>query len=132
MSWDDGMMMKLMINSTTNFPNWPIVLQKIPYQFSTAHLPDCKSEIVLRNLRGKSWIVNSVPDSKGRMGHTFCGGWMAFVRGNGVEIGDVCIFELVGKCEMLVHISGSSGKKELDHQTGPATSNELALVIYQQ
>ncbi|KAF5468345.1 hypothetical protein F2P56_012503 [Juglans regia] len=102
---------------------------KIPYQFSTAHLPDCKSEIVLRNLRGKSWTVNSVPDSKGRMGHTFCGGWMAFVRGNDVKIGDVCIFELVGKCEMLVHISGS-GKKGLDHQSGSATSNELAVVSY--
>ncbi|KAE8100598.1 hypothetical protein FH972_018483 [Carpinus fangiana] len=100
---------------------------KIPYQFSTAHLPNCKTEIVLRNLKGKCWTVNSVPDSKGRMGHTFCGGWMAFVRGNDVKIGDICIFELVGKCEMLVHISWN-GKKGLDHQIGAATPNELAVV----
>jgi hypothetical protein len=52
---------------------------------------------------------------------------MAFVRGNDVKIGDICIFELVGKCEMLVHISWN-GKKGLDHQSGAATPNELAVV----
>ena len=41
---------------------------------------------------------------------------MAFVRGNDVKIGDICIFELVGKCEMLVH------------QIGAAAPNELAIV----
>lgn len=71
--------------------------------------------------------MNSVPDSKGRMVHTFCGGWMAFVRGNDVHFGDICIFELIGKCEMRVHISGV-GKKEPDDQGGEATLNELALV----
>ncbi|XP_024930728.3 B3 domain-containing protein Os01g0723500 isoform X2 [Ziziphus jujuba] len=100
---------------------------KIPYQFSTAHLPSYKTEVVLRNSRGECWTVNSIPDSKGRMVHTFCGGWMAFVRGNDVNFGDICIFELIGKCEMRVHISGV-GKKELDFQGGEATLNELALV----
>ncbi|KAM3758347.1 hypothetical protein ACB098_01G036300 [Castanea mollissima] len=122
---------------SSSFPNFVRIMKqfnisgsytlKIPYQFSTAHLPNCKTEIVLRNLKGKCWTVNSVPDSKGRMGHTFCGGWMAFVRGNDVKIGDICIFELVGECEMLVHISGN-GKKGLDHQSG--ADNELALVTY--
>lgn len=68
--------------------------------------------------------MNSVPDSKGRVVHTFCGGWMAFVRGNDVNIGDICIFELVGKREMQVHISGI-GKKGFDHQDGEATSNAV-------
>ncbi|XP_065618441.1 B3 domain-containing protein Os01g0723500 isoform X2 [Quercus suber] len=122
---------------SSSFPNFVRIMKqfnisgsytlKIPYQFSTAHLPNCKTEIVLRNLKGKCWTVNSVPDSKGRMGHTFCGGWMAFVRGNDVKIGDICIFELVGKCEMLVHISGN-GKKGLDHQSG--ADDDLALATY--
>lgn len=102
-------------------------MQKIPHQFSTAHLPNYKTEILLRNLKGECWTVNSVPDSKGRLVHTFCGGWMAFVRGNDVKIGDICIFELVGNCEMRVHISGV-GKSGLDHQVGEAPSNELALI----
>ena len=95
------------------------MMQKIPYQFSMAHLPKCKTEIVLRNLKGECWTVNSVPDTKGRMVHTFCGGWMAFVRGNDVKMGDMCMFELVGEGEMLVHISGV-GKKGSDHQSGKA------------
>uniref|UniRef100_A0A5B7AQQ3 TF-B3 domain-containing protein n=1 Tax=Davidia involucrata TaxID=16924 RepID=A0A5B7AQQ3_DAVIN len=99
---------------------------KIPYQFSMTNLPNCRTEIVLRNLRGESWTVNSVPTTKVQTLHTFCGGWMAFVRGNDIQMGDICIFELIGKCEMRVHISGV-GKKGLDYQAGKAASNELAL-----
>ena len=69
--------------------------------------------------------MNSVPDSKGRLVHTFGGGWMAFVRGNDLKLGDVCIFELVGKCELRVHISRVG--RELAHQ-GEVISNELALL----
>lgn len=67
--------------------------------------------------------MNSVPDSKGRMVHTFCGGWMAFVRGNDIKIWDICIFELISKCEMRVRISGI-GRKELGHPSGNQISNE--------
>ncbi|KDP38416.1 hypothetical protein JCGZ_04341 [Jatropha curcas] len=101
---------------TSAFPNFVRIMRKfnvsgsytlkIPHKFSAAHLPNSKTEIILRNLQGKRWTVNSVPDSKGRAVHTFCGGWMAFVRENDVKMGDICIFELVSKCEMLVHISG--------------------------
>ncbi|TYH83246.1 hypothetical protein ES332_D02G118900v1 [Gossypium tomentosum] len=88
---------------------------KIPYKFSKEHLPYCKTQVVLRNLQGKCWTVNSLPDSKGRAVHTFCGGWMAFVRDNEIKIGDICIFELVNNYEMRVHISGP-GRKGLDRQ----------------
>ncbi|KAL1546691.1 B3 domain-containing protein-like protein isoform X1 [Salvia divinorum] len=90
---------------------------KIPYQFSMEHLPNSKTEIVLRNLSGKCWTVNSIPTLKVQTLHTFCGGWMAFVRDNDIQMGDICIFELVGKCEMRVHICGI-GKKGLDYQHG--------------
>ncbi|KAI3465380.1 hypothetical protein Pfo_022043 [Paulownia fortunei] len=90
---------------------------KIPYQFSMEHLPNCKTEIVLRNLNGQCWTVNSIPTIKVQTLHTFCGGWMAFVRDNDIQMGDICIFELVGKCEMRVHICGI-GKKGLNYQNG--------------
>lgn len=99
---------------------------KIPYQFSMAHLPDCKTEISLRNLRGQFWTVNSVPSTRVQTLHTFCGGWMAFVRDNDIQIGDICIFELIGKCQMLVHISGA-GNNGLEYQSGKAASNDLTL-----
>lgn len=92
---------------------------KVPHKFSMAHLPDCKTEIVLRNLQGECWTVNSVPDSKGRAVHTICGGWMSFVRDNHIKLGHVCIFELVSKSEMRVHISGA-GRDAPDNE--PATN----------
>ncbi|XWS25694.1 hypothetical protein CRYUN_Cryun27aG0089500 [Craigia yunnanensis] len=104
----------------SGFPNFVRIMRKfnisgsytlkIPYKFSKAYLPYCKTEVVLRNLQGKCWTVNSVPDSKGRTVHTFCGGWMAFVRDNDIKMGDICIFELVNMCEMRVHISGAERK----------------------
>ncbi|KAL7155164.1 hypothetical protein ABFS83_03G057100 [Erythranthe nasuta] len=90
---------------------------KIPYQFSVEHLPASRTEILLRNLNGKCWTVNSIPTTKVQALHTFCGGWMAFVRDNDIQMGDICIFELVGKCEMRVHICGI-GKKGLNYQNG--------------
>lgn len=90
---------------------------KVPYQFSMDHLPNCRAEIVLHNLKGERWTVNSIPTMKVRTLHTFCGGWMAFVRDNDIQMGDICIFELIGKCEMRVHISGI-GKKAVDYQNG--------------
>lgn len=59
---------------------------------------------MLRNLRGESWTVNSIPTTKVQTSHTFCGGWLSFVRDNNVDVGDICIFELLLKFEMQVRI----------------------------
>lgn len=99
---------------------------KIPYQFSMEHLPSCRTEIMLHNLKGECWTVNSIPTFKVQTLHTFCGGWMAFVRDNGIQMGDICIFELIGRCEMRVHISGvGKNSVDLDYQLGNGPSNEL-------
>ncbi|XP_021613087.1 B3 domain-containing protein Os01g0723500 isoform X2 [Manihot esculenta] len=98
----------------------------IPYQFSTAHLPNCKTEIVLRTVKGACWSVNSVPTTRVHTSHTFCGGWMAFVRSNDIKIGDVCIFELVRKCELRVFIL-RVGKEVLEKQSGEVASNEATV-----
>ncbi|KAI3762906.1 hypothetical protein L1987_53348 [Smallanthus sonchifolius] len=98
---------------------------KVPFQFSMEHLPNCRTEITLRNLEGACWTVNSVPTIKVQTLHTFCGGWMAFVRDNGIRMGDICIFELIGKCEMRVHIT-SVGKTaiDLDYPNGNGPSHD--------
>ncbi|XP_017243497.1 B3 domain-containing protein Os01g0723500 isoform X2 [Daucus carota subsp. sativus] len=101
---------------------------KVPCKFSMEHLPSCRTEIVLRNIKGDCWTVNSVPTMKVQTLHTFCGGWMAFVRDNDIQMGDICIFELIGKCEMRVHIS-SYGRKDQEYQGGRVASNELALMV---
>ncbi|XP_047328187.1 B3 domain-containing protein Os11g0197600-like [Impatiens glandulifera] len=107
----------------------------IPHQFSLAHLPKCKVKIVLRNLQGECWTVNSIPSTKVHMSHTFCGGWVAFVRDNNIKFGDICIFELVGKCELRVYIL-RVGKELQDCQSGkPALkglTNERAATLQEK
>ncbi|KAJ6679207.1 B3 DOMAIN-CONTAINING PROTEIN-RELATED [Salix purpurea] len=126
---------------TSGFPNFVRIMRKfnvsgsytlkIPHQFSAAYLPNCKTEVILRNLQGQCWAVNSLPDSKGRAVHTFCGGWIAFVRDNNIKIGDICMFELVGKCQMRVQISGV-GHEVANHQIGNPASNDLPLLAVPQ
>lgn len=78
---------------------------KIPTRFSTVHLPKCRIKVTLMNLNGDCWMVNSIPTTKRQTTlHTFCGGWLAFVRANGIKIEDVCIFELVSDFEMRVRV----------------------------
>ncbi|KAM3237247.1 B3 domain-containing protein isoform X1 [Capsicum annuum] len=98
----------------SNFPRFVRIMKKfnvsgsytlkVPYRFSMEHLPNCRTEIVLHNLKGECWTVNSIPTVKVQTLHTFCGGWSAFVRENDIQMGDICIFELIGKYEMRVHI----------------------------
>ncbi|KAI3773828.1 hypothetical protein L1987_48364 [Smallanthus sonchifolius] len=105
---------KIAQSFTSSFPHFTQVMKRfnisgsftmnVPYQFAMAHLPKCKVKIVLHNLKGESWTVNLIPTTRVQTSHTFCGGWLAFVRGNNINIRDVCIFELVGKCEMRVNI----------------------------
>ncbi|XVF63962.1 hypothetical protein PTKIN_Ptkin09bG0128700 [Pterospermum kingtungense] len=96
----------------------------IPYQFAMEHLPKCKTEIVLRNLEGACWTVNSVPTTRVHTSHTFCGGWLGFVRSNEIKVGDVCIFEFVRKFELRVHIL-RVGKEDPDRQSGKAVPSLL-------
>ncbi|KAL9248934.1 B3 domain-containing protein [Drosera capensis] len=94
------------VSFTSSFPNFMEVMKysdtkgpyilHIPCNFSSAYFPNCKIEVVLRNLKGQSWIVNSMPVSNKTTRHMFCGGWSAFVRENGVKSGDSCVFELIG------------------------------------
>jgi hypothetical protein len=56
--------------------------------------------------------------------HTFCGGWITFVRDNGINFGDTCIFELVSDYVMQVHIFGA-GKESIDNQNGHVKPDNL-------
>lgn len=55
-------------------------------------------------MEGGSWTLSSVPTERLQTMHTLCGGWTSFVRDNGIKMEDICIFELVGECEMRVRI----------------------------
>ncbi|XP_077218662.1 B3 domain-containing protein Os01g0723500-like isoform X2 [Tasmannia lanceolata] len=73
----------------------------IPAQFAKAHLPKERVKIILRDPKGRTWEAKL---NISRHRYTISAGWIAFARGNNLEEGDSCIFELVGKLKMRVHI----------------------------
>lgn len=103
---------------------YKIILQNIPCQFSMTHLPNCKVKIVLQNLNGECWTVNSIPSTRVNTSHTLCGGWMAFVRYNDIKSGDICVFELVGQCEFRVHHIVGVRTEEIDTQNGKVAQHK--------
>ncbi|KAK2398498.1 B3 domain-containing protein REM16 [Trifolium repens] len=91
-------------------------LLNIPTQFSKAHFPNHIIKIILHNLKGEQWTVNCVNKSiVHHTHHILCGGWIDFVRCNGIKVGDVCIFELIREYEFRVRIA-EVGKNGLDFQ----------------
>ncbi|XP_057465716.1 B3 domain-containing protein Os01g0723500-like [Actinidia eriantha] len=79
------------------------MVKPITNPFSKAHFPPFKTHIVLRDLKGKGWVVTVVPVARGT--HSLdSGGWRSFAVDNRLEEGDVCIFEIVKRNEMQVHV----------------------------
>lgn len=54
--------------------------------------------------------------------HTPFVGWMAFIRDNGINLGDTCIFELVSNFVMQIYIFGVENEG-LDDQNGNVKLN---------
>uniref|UniRef100_A0A7N0TQT9 TF-B3 domain-containing protein n=2 Tax=Kalanchoe fedtschenkoi TaxID=63787 RepID=A0A7N0TQT9_KALFE len=77
---------------------------RIPSYFAQEHSLNYKSneKMVLRTSRNSSWKVNII-NRGGEI--SLCRGWAAFARENNLRLGDVCNFELVGRLEMLVHVT---------------------------
>ncbi|PWA47413.1 hypothetical protein CTI12_AA483680 [Artemisia annua] len=98
--------------ATTYCPTWPNfinVMQDppsknslyVPSYFGT-HLPDKLHQLKFLN-KGKSWTI-TVTYNKSNKSHHFHAGWPEFRDANEIRYGDICIFELLGKCEVNVLI----------------------------
>ncbi|CAO2194552.1 unnamed protein product [Urochloa humidicola] len=75
-------------------------MMRFPTGFSRQHLPRERTDVVLRDPGGKAWVVLYIPNTRDRLSR----GWCAFARGNCLEEGDYCVFELVAAAEFRVHV----------------------------
>ncbi|XP_040363968.1 B3 domain-containing protein Os01g0723500-like isoform X2 [Rosa chinensis] len=73
----------------------------LPTGFCRKHLPPDYYKFILENTEGDRWEANGVPSNNTIL---LSRGWVSFARGNGVEIGDDCLFELQSKSKMVVHM----------------------------
>ncbi|XP_077218651.1 B3 domain-containing protein Os01g0723500-like isoform X2 [Tasmannia lanceolata] len=112
MSEEKGKVQESANSFTSDFPFFTTIMTTcqvrrgfvldIPICFARAHLPYKRVNIILLDPKGKVWEVKLVVYNGNR--YCICGGWTAFSRGNNLEEGDSCIFELVGNLKMHVHI----------------------------
>ncbi|XP_068655196.1 B3 domain-containing protein Os01g0723500-like isoform X2 [Aristolochia californica] len=86
----------------------------IPSSFSRNHLPRRNVKLSLRDPKGQSWKVNYLSQSK----DILIGGWPAFARSNNLREGDGCIFELVEKSVMQVHVFWLADEPATLHHVG--------------
>ncbi|XXG49259.1 hypothetical protein AAC387_Pa02g3491 [Persea americana] len=99
----------------SKFPNFLKVMKKVsvgkcftcfvmnvPSSFSREHLPKEKVMLFLWDPKGRACEVTFTPGNN-RNGY-LSGGWSEFSRAHNLREGDVCIFELIGECQLQVHI----------------------------
>uniref|UniRef100_A0ACD5W051 Uncharacterized protein n=1 Tax=Avena sativa TaxID=4498 RepID=A0ACD5W051_AVESA len=75
-------------------------MMRFPTGFSRQHLARERTEVTLRGPDGRAWSVLYIPNTRDRLSR----GWCAFARGNCLEEGDCCVFELVAAAEFRIHI----------------------------
>ncbi|KAG9439941.1 hypothetical protein H6P81_020106 [Aristolochia fimbriata] len=105
--WEKEKLLEAYNSFTSNRPFFRKYIAKshvysftVPLTFSRAHLPRQDAELILRDPKGQSWKVNFSPQSKNYL----LAGWPAFSCSNNLREGDGCIFELVDKLVMQVHV----------------------------
>lgn len=76
-------------------------MQHLPKRFRSKYLPSTACDMTLHGPSGKPWPVRyiSTPLYGG-----LSGGWIKFTLHHNIEVGDVCVFELIKEKELKVHI----------------------------
>ncbi|XP_024022559.1 B3 domain-containing transcription factor VRN1 [Morus notabilis] len=80
----------------------------VPYEFAKIHIKKNQVRLVPRIPDGRTWFTeNKIRQQKKGQPKTagLYGGWAAFAVDNNLEVGDVCIFELVKGTEILLQVS---------------------------
>ncbi|KAL5547268.1 hypothetical protein UlMin_006955 [Ulmus minor] len=79
----------------------------MPYKFAKTYINKNESEIILRVSNGGSWSVHYITRERpfGSPVAELCDGWKKFVQDNNLEVGDVCIFELINGNEISFRVS---------------------------
>lgn len=71
--------------------------QYIPYKFAETYLNGNKGQVSLQVPDGRTWTLKFSVDVMGSGQHKaqFHNNWADFAQDNNLEVGDVCVFELI-------------------------------------
>ncbi|KAK8263956.1 hypothetical protein V6Z11_D12G074700 [Gossypium hirsutum] len=111
---------------STENPVFMIVMQPsyvrgrmfIPSDFARKFLTVHKSNLTLCNSTGKTWNAKLYyPANKKPNAHLY-GGWREFVEDNHLNVGDICVFELIKYTEILMKVQIYLGVKNASKACG--------------
>ncbi|KAJ9160080.1 hypothetical protein P3X46_025514 [Hevea brasiliensis] len=94
-------------NFISSYPFFKVLLRRslnvaIPFHLIRRYMA-CESRTVMLKVADKSWPVKLNVYSHRRTAK-LCAGWLAFARENSLEVGDVCIFELIERNMLNAYI----------------------------
>ncbi|GMI68864.1 hypothetical protein HRI_000555700 [Hibiscus trionum] len=79
----------------------------VPYKFVKRYLDEEKDEAILQVADGRTWIVKFAVKvvTAGQHKAEFFSTWRTFAEDNNLEVGDVCVFELINRHENSFKVS---------------------------
>ncbi|KAK8321054.1 hypothetical protein V6Z11_A12G077200 [Gossypium hirsutum] len=103
----------------------------IPYKFVKRYLDEEKEEAILQVSDGRTWVVKfAVKVFTGGQHKAEFSTWRAFARDNNLEVGDVCVFELINRHENSFKVSifsaAPGANSSLSSQADDAEASQVA------
>ncbi|KAK8674024.1 hypothetical protein V6N13_112330 [Hibiscus sabdariffa] len=103
----------------------------VPYKFVKRYLDEEKDEAILQVANGRTWIVKfAVKVVTGGQHKAEFSNWRTFAKGNNLEVGDVCVFELINRHENSFKVSifsaAPGANPSLSLQADVAKAGQLA------
>lgn len=77
-------------------------MQSIPVPFLMKYMTKSDTQAIMLRTSNKSWpaILNLYQECSAKI----CRGWRAFVKENNLQIGNVCVFELVQTVPVIIQL----------------------------
>ncbi|PON80438.1 B3 DNA binding domain containing protein [Trema orientale] len=96
------------ISTTQTYPKQEAVQRRrppVPFKFATRNIKKNRSDVILELPDGRFWSaeckIRNLDDKGLPKSAGLYSGWSAFAMENNLEVGDVCIFELVTTTEKI-------------------------------
>lgn len=91
-------------------------MQNVALPFAKKYFTNKDNDVVFKNVGGETWQVKIGGSDSNAM--KMSRGWPKFAKDNKLQVGDICVLELMKSCTLLfkVHIIRVRGDAETDAQ----------------
>ncbi|KAB1998203.1 hypothetical protein ES319_D12G073000v1 [Gossypium barbadense] len=99
----------------------------IPLDFALKFLPKHNCNLTLCNSAGKTWPMMFYRNTESKkLSAQLYGGWKTFVKDNRINVGDICVFELVRQPEILMKVQIYPAAKNASNACRSQADNSIA------